>query len=390
MKKRLGIYLHIPFCVKKCAYCDFLSFAPKKGDEETYCAALAQETALYGQKMRGYLVDSVFLGGGTPTLLSGARIAALLHTLRAHFSLATDCEITIEANPGTVCAQKAGILARSGVNRVSFGLQAAQDRHLSALGRIHSAAQLREGAAFFRREGVCNISVDLMYGLPGQTTGEFLESIEFALDCGARHISAYSLTPEEGTPLFQALEAGETALPEEDLEREMFCAGETALEKQGFFRYEVSNYAQEGYACRHNLKYWTGAEYLGLGLGAHSFLRNSGCKRFANTRDLREYVQILSALRLPVVQEQALSKKEEIFETVMLGLRLKRGISLDGFFEKFGEDFLRRFSGAVEKNMKNGLLQLGGGCIFLTARGMEIMNGVLLDFMEENDAAQTG
>ncbi|MGI6168976.1 MAG: radical SAM family heme chaperone HemW [Christensenellales bacterium] len=380
--RRLGIYLHIPFCVKKCAYCDFLSFPPQTGDMDSYCAALSAEMALYQKRMSGYLVDSIFVGGGTPTLLSGRQIAALLCACRENFSVDAQAEITIEANPGSIDGEKADFCARSGVNRVSFGLQATQDRLLAVLGRLHSGADFEAGVRCFQRAGIHNISGDLMYGLPGQTAEDFVEAIDFVGFCGAQHISAYALTIEEGTPLYAAVSSGDVSLPDEEGEIEQICAGRAALERAGYLRYEVSNYARRGHTCRHNLKYWTGDEYLGLGMGAHSFLREGAVTRFENHCGLQDYIRRIAAEQFPVAQARLVDEKEQMFEAVMLGLRLTEGIDLRGFYGRYGVDLLERYAGALDKNRRLGLLRVAGGRVCLTQRGMDIMNTVLLDFMD--------
>ncbi len=259
-----GLYLHIPFCVQKCAYCDFVSFADPE-PLQAYLSALIKEIGLTARRFPAATYDTVFIGGGTPSIVSAQDMAGLLAALRSAFAIAPGAECTIECNPGTVDAQKLQAYLKGGVNRLSLGLQSAEDGLLRAIGRIHDFAQFEESYRLAREAGLQNINVDLMYGLPGQSLGQYLSTIRTVAALGPEHISAYSLILEEGTPLYTHVKAGETTLPDEDEVCDMQDAGRALLAELGYERYEISNYAKPGFACRHNINYWQNGPYLTAG-----------------------------------------------------------------------------------------------------------------------------
>jgi len=410
--------VHIPFCQHKCAYCDFNSYAGLGRDEqERYVAALLAEMDLWAARpeLRGEQVATVFVGGGTPTLLEGRLLARVLTGVRARFPLAPDAEVTVEANPGTVdvAGEKLHLLREAGANRISFGAQARQDHLLRRLGRIHTAAEVEEAVAAARRAGFTNISLDLMYGLPGQTPEDFRRTLEWALSLGPTHISAYSLIVEEGTPFYHEWRAGRLDLPPEDAEEAMFREGKALLEANGFEHYEVSNYARPGFKCRHNLIYWRNEHYLGLGCGAHSFLRlaaplpNLGAPRpglsasrvqggspvetapgkpgqqyrFWNLKHPGTYQAALAQGVLPVEAGEPIDRREEMAETMFIGLRLLEGVSRRRFAGRFGQELEEVYGPAIGRLVAQGLLEWNGEWLRLTERGLRLGNVVWAEFV---------
>lgn len=373
----LELYLHIPFCVKKCNYCDFLSAPADRETMEAYLRALQQELKGRTREAENYEVTSVFVGGGTPSLLEGESIVELFAALRENYRLREDAEITLEANPGTVDKKKLEAYRRAGINRLSIGLQSGDDDELKALGRIHNYDQFLESYRLARGAGFTNINVDLMSALPGQTVGGYRRSLEKVLELSPlpEHISAYSLILEEGTPFYEQSKKGELALPGEEEDREMYRLTGEYLGKAGYERYEISNYARKGYACRHNIGYWRRKNYLGFGIGAASLMEN---RRFMNGRDLREYLQAPLNAR---EAEEALTIREQMEEMMFLGLRLMQGVSLKQFEDTFGRKLEAVYGEVVERNRRDGLLCLKEGWIFLTERGIDLSNYVMAQFL---------
>ena len=379
MKKNMELYIHVPFCVKKCAYCDFLSFPADEGTKRRYVEKLMEEMRTMGAVCRDNTVSTVFVGGGTPSILKGEWMEELFSVLRENFSLEPDAEISMEANPGTVTKEKLFSYRRAGINRLSFGLQSAKERELSALGRIHSFEDFLESFRAARECGFENINVDLMSALPGQTADSWMETLKRTAELSPEHISAYSLIVEEGTPFYEAYgsEAGRKLLPDEETEREMYHRTKAFLRECGYERYEISNYAKPGFACLHNIGYWTGVPYLGLGLGAASYLNG---KRFAGHGDMETY---LASAAGTYENEVQLTKKDMEEEFFFLGLRLTKGVSLAEFKERFGEDAAAVYPGVMERFVKEGAANLSDGRFFLTDYGMDVSNYVMAEFLQE-------
>ena len=381
--KELELYLHIPFCERKCAYCDFLSAPADPLVRISYIKKLQEEIAYYGPQFEEYQVSSIFFGGGTPTILEGYQLAAILETVKGHFHLAVDAEITVECNPGTLTAGKAEKLVQAGFNRLSMGLQSADDRELQLLGRIHSFAQFLESYDLARKAGFENINVDLMSALPGQTLKSWQSTLQKVTALRPEHISAYSLIIEEGTPFYERFAEDERIreegghprlLPEEEVERQMYELTETFLHTKGYERYEISNYAKPGYECRHNCGYWTRKEYLGLGLGASSLVEH---QRFQNTSELKEYLE----QEYHHIHIETLDKKSEMEEFMFLGMRLMAGISRQQF-EKTFQVTLDSVYGEVLRKLKNEqLIEEVAGYVRLTERGIDVSNYVLSEFL---------
>ena len=381
-QKELEIYIHIPFCVKKCSYCDFLSAPATEQTRESYMAALFAEMEGDAGKYRDRRVVSVFIGGGTPSLLSGEQMGKLMDGIRRHFSLDPSAEITTEVNPGTVSEEKLRAFHKAGINRLSIGMQSAQAGELRALGRIHDFTGFLEAYEAAVRAGFTNINVDVMSGLPGQTLESLRDTLEkvLALRPMPQHISAYSLIVEEGTPFARMAERGELQLPDEDTERAMYEETMEVLAKYGFHRYEISNYAREGYECLHNVGYWIRRDYLGLGIGAASLIDHV---RFQNGRNLTAYLENSLDCR---EEEQSLSIQEEMEETMFLGLRLIRGVSYEQFEKQYGRSLPEVYGPVIRQNVSDGLLceyrdKSGEKFLALTDRGLDVSNYVMAQFL---------
>ena len=339
---------------------------------------------------KDYQVCSIFIGGGTPSILSGEQIERMFTLIRENYALTADAEITIEVNPGTVDAEKLHIYRDVGVNRLSIGLQSANEKELRTLGRIHTWQQFLDTYELARAAGFDNLNVDLMSALPGQTVVSYLESLQQVLALRPEHISAYSLIVEEGTPFHTAYEQGQLELPDEDTERKMYRDTEKYLLEQGYYRYEISNYALPGRECRHNAGYWTGREYLGLGLGAASLMREV---RFQNGADIQRYIKNPLEQREGV---QQLSVAEQMEETMYLGLRMTKGVSVEAFEQRYGVSMEKIYGPVIQKNIKDGLLRYGteyesedamgqksAGTPYLalTKLGLDLSNYVMAQFL---------
>ena len=384
MQKELELYLHIPFCVRKCRYCDFLSFAKDKEVQDAYVQALCEEIKGWD----GFVnrpISTIFIGGGTPTILPAREISRILETIQEKRDPGFPApeEITIECNPGTVDEADLQTFLSSGINRISFGLQSADNRELKTLGRIHSWEEFLKSYRLARKAGFENINVDLMSALPGQTPAGWRSTLEKVLALQPEHISAYSLIIEEGTPFYQIYgeadrcrreDEPQSLLPSEEEEREMYEDTGRILAAHGYHRYEISNYAKGGKECRHNCGYWTGIEYKGFGLGASSLLQK---RRYRNTESLESY---LDGAWQPEMVE-ALTRENEMEETVILGLRMMEGVSGEKFYQKYGKHLTDIYEETIRKYVKMGLMEADKQGIRLTESGISVSNVILSDFL---------
>lgn len=377
----ISIYIHIPMCVKKCAYCDFTSFSGRLNQRGAYtdavCREMRAQAAFFGTRK----VNTVFFGGGTPTLMTGGQIRQMMDTLRACFDLAPDAEITMEGNPGTLSAENLEAYRAAGVNRLSLGVQSMDDGLLAGIGRIHTAAQARQAVRQARDAGFENLNLDLMLGLPGQTTAQWRDTLGQAIALEPEHLSCYSLILEEGTPLYRQAEDGTCApLPDEDALCEMDDCTEEMTRQAGYARYEVSNYAKAGKECRHNIVYWECLPYLGIGCAAHSDMDG---RRFYNPEDWEGYLHAVGQKKRTA--EGGGSREERMFERVMMGLRMIRGMDE----ERFKRDFRMRpeevWKKSIPKLKEEKLMESGNGRLYLTRRGMQVMNAVLVEMLEESE-----
>ena len=372
--RKLGLYIHIPFCRTKCLYCDFCSFVSRNEDDrEAYVCALINE--IKERATTEYLVDTIYFGGGTPSLLTVEQIGRILSCIRENFVLCEDVEITLECNPMTHLndgKEYFSSLKSIGVNRLSLGIQSAIDSELKLIGRQHSFEQAKNTFFDARKSGFDNISVDIMFGIPSQTLESLLCSLEQFISLGAEHVSIYSLQLEEGTPLYRMRDR--YSLADDDTVADMYELVVTHMKNAGYSHYEISNFAKDGRESRHNSKYWQLDEYLGLGLAAHS---NFSCHRLENTKDMEKY---LSGVWLE--NELAISEAEREFEFIMLGLRLAKGISKYKFYARFGIDFDQKYGKKVEKLEKMGYVLQNDKYLSLTEQGFEVSNMILAEILD--------
>lgn len=369
----VGLYIHLPFCARKCRYCDFNSYADRDELIPAYVDALAGELEKHAQEAGPAPVDTVFFGGGTPTRVGAGFLERLLGCIQRLFAVQPGAEITAEANPGTVGWRDLGQLRKAGFNRLSLGAQASQAGLLETLGRIHSWEDACDALRLARRAGFSNVSLDLMFGLPGQTLEMWRDTLYAALRLEPDHISAYGLQLEEGTPLAADVGAGKLCLPSDEETADMYWQGHETLTAAGYVHYEISNFARPGRECRHNLRYWRYQDYLGAGAGAHSFF---GGRRWANTADPLEYLHPGNQRRKTAAVEETVSPGQSMFEYLMLGLRTAEGISESDFRNRFGRDPVGLLHG-VDEMVAAGFAIRGRGRLALTPAGWAVSNEVL-------------
>ena len=368
------LYIHIPFCVRKCAYCDFLSAPGSEEAKASYTKALLREIEAVKTEKRE--VSSIFVGGGTPSALSPSLMGDIFEKIHESFSVAQDAEITIEANPGTLSKEKLFLYKNAGINRLSLGLQSPEAAELKSLGRIHTYEEFLESFSLAREAGFQNINVDLMCALPDQTYEGWIRNLRTVAALHPEHISAYSLIIEEGTPFAKR----KLNLPDEDTEYRMYEDTAGILAEYGYEQYEISNYAKKGLVCRHNIGYWTRKEYLGLGLGAASLWGN---QRFSNTSDFSAYLKESGSPETIRENREILSLEDEMSEFMFLGLRMTEGVSKAEFLESFGTPIESVYGKVLDKYKNMGLLEEKEGRIFLTRAGIHVSNGVMAEFLLE-------
>ena len=379
MNGGMELYLHMPFCVRKCAYCDFLSFPTDQETQNLYTRRLREDIDAMGKKYGDIPVDTIFIGGGTPSVPDSALIVGIMEHVRKAFHVAEGAESSMEANPGTVTREKLTDYRRAGINRLSFGLQSANDRELKLLGRIHTWAEFLESFHLARECGFTNINIDLMSALPGQTRESWKDTLKRVTDLNPEHISAYSLIIEDGTPFGEKYgsEEGRKLLPDEDSEREMYYETKRFLQECGYERYEISNYAKPGRACRHNIGYWTGLPYLGLGLGASSYM--DGC-RFAVNSDMKQYLEEKPGMFTDV---EKLTKKDMEEEFFYVGLRMTAGVSLPEFERRFGVSAKDVYPGLMEMFVEEKAAVFQGDRFVLTDYGLDVSNYIMAQFLQD-------
>lgn len=375
----MELYLHMPFCVRKCAYCDFLSFPSGAETQRMYAKRLMKDIDVMGKRYGEIPVETIFIGGGTPSVPDSALIVEIMEHVRHAFHVADGAEISMEANPGTVTREKLTDYRKAGINRLSFGLQSANDRELKLLGRIHTWAEFLESFTLARECGFANLNIDLMSALPGQTCESWKETLSRVTDLDPEHISAYSLIIEEGTPFGERYgsEEGRKLLPDEDSEREMYHETKRFLKDCGYERYEISNYAKPGRECRHNIGYWTGVPYLGLGLGASSYL--DGC-RFTVNPDMKQYLEEKPGMFVDI---EKLTKKDMEEEFFYVGLRMTAGVSLSEFERRFGISAKEVYPGLMETFVKEKAARFEGDRFVLTDYGLDVSNYIMAQFLQD-------
>lgn len=370
MIKQIGLYIHIPFCVQKCAYCDFASYAKREKDMDKYVDHLIKEISEKAHP--DFLIRTLFIGGGTPSILPALLMDRILKAVRTAFVFSSDAECTCECNPGTVTAEFLQVLKKNGVNRLSFGAQASQPHLLSLLGRIHSWDQVCSSIALARDAGFENINLDLMLGLPKQTLQDVSDTLDQALALSPTHLSCYGLIVEEGTRMHQMVEMGKWCLPDEETERTMYELCREKLSSYGMVQYEISNFSLPGFSCRHNVDCWKRKEYLGIGCAACSFMDE---KRYQNPSSLDDYL----AGRVPEIT--IISPDDAQFESVMLGLRMMQGVSLTAFHEMHGISLMDRYGKQLQKPLEQELVVIEDGYLRLTRRGMDVQNMILVELL---------
>lgn len=373
-----GLYVHAPFCRARCRYCAFVSSVYEAQRAERYLAALAREAADRRQLAANLAPGTLYLGGGTPTALSPGQLRRLGEILSSTADLRGVREMTAEANPGTADAGRLAVLREFGFGRLSLGAQSFHDRELELLGRTHRSEEVAEAAGAARRAGFESLGLDLIFGLPGQRPGDFLRSLEAALKLEPDHFSLYGLTYEEGTPLAEELAAGRLSRPSEEAEREMYLGAIERLERAGYEHYEIANFARPGHRCLHNLNYWDGGEYLGLGAGAFSYLEG---ERRGNAGDVEEYCERIEAGRSPVAFRERLGPEKRAREALMLALRLRRGADLAEFEARTGFEALSLFEDSLGGHLEAGRVELAEGRLRLTLEGLLVADRVMADFI---------
>lgn len=383
-KQELGIYIHIPFCAKKCYYCDFVSYPNMKEKQKEYVEALKNEIKSYD--LQNYNVTTIYIGGGTPSYIESKYIVEILknlkNKLKANETKFENMEITIEVNPGTVTKEKLLDYKKAGINRLSIGLQSANDRLLEQIGRIHKYQDFLQTYNLARNVGFENINVDLMLGLPNQSIEDLKESIENVIDLQPEHISIYSLIVEEGTKLYKQIETGELQLSEEELEREMYWYTKSKLELAGYKHYEISNYAKPKRESKHNSNCWEQKQYIGIGAAAHSYLNNV---RYCNVSNLEEYISNMAKSEADFEDKYIVNERQNLKdrknEFMLLGLRKIDGVSISKFKEKYVENPIFKYRDSLEKLVNDGLVQIDGDVIRLTNKGLDLANIVWEEFI---------
>ena len=388
MKSDLELYIHIPFCEKKCNYCDFLSFKTDNGTMEEYISQLKRELTVMSTECGAYTVSSVFVGGGTPSLLPGYDIRELMDCVRSHYDVAPDAEITIESNPGSLMRHKLAEYKKAGINRLSIGLQSADNAELRLLGRIHTFEEFLKTYQAARMEGFDNVNVDLINCIPMQSINTWRKTLRSVTMLKPEHISIYNMIIEPGTPFYEMNREGVLMMPSEDEQTEIDDYTRSYMKRMGYERYEFSNWAKPGRECRHNLGYWQGTPYIGAGLGAASYFNGS---RWRNSPDIREYTDADIAGRgIDAVREQRkeykeLSREDRMEEFMFLGLRCTKGVSEAVFYGRFGVALSDIYGAQLDKYMRMGLMEHTDGQYRLTERGIEVSNVVLSDFLLDRE-----
>ena len=390
----LGLYVHIPFCVKKCKYCDFNSYKMDIDSKKRYIEDLKIEMELYSNKLykdnkyknkeccslnKNDKITSIFVGGGTPSILTSDEIREVFISIKEMFDIDENAEITIECNPGTLTLEKLKTMKEIGINRLSIGLQAIQEKHLNFIGRIHTYEEFEKNYKDALSVGFKNINVDLMYSLPNQTLCDWKETLEKVVHLNPTHISAYSLILEEGTELYNMYESNKFELIDENVDIEMYEYTINYLKSKGYNQYEISNYSKEGYNCEHNILYWECEHYIGIGAGASGYINEN---RYNNVESLEDYHLSLVKREKPIQENEILSKKDMIEEKIFMGLRMNKGIKFEDFKKKFGIDFREKYNKQIEMLLARKLINQSFEGIQLTQKGREISNSVFIEFME--------
>ncbi len=376
--KRIGLYVHIPYCRQKCSYCDFNSYASMEGTVPEYFNALNNEISSYSDMLQDFTVKTVFMGGGTPSYVDSKYMHQLMSSLNRHMNIEGDAEISIETNPGTLTEKKLSVYREAGINRLSIGLQAWQNSLLKYLGRIHNIEDFITNYKLALKAGFNNINVDLIFGIPGQSIKDWTDTIDNISQLDITHLSCYSLKIEEGTPFGLQLEKGKLKAVEDELDREMYWLAIEKLRNNGFKQYEISNFAREGYECRHNLVYWNAEEYVGFGAGAHSYFNK---KRFNNVGDIHRYSSLINNNESTIENVQAIDEQDSMSEYMILRLRLVEGVLSKDFEQRFGVALSTKYSKQIERLVSSGLADFNGNKLRLTQKGLDLANQAFVEFI---------
>lgn len=376
--KKVGLYVHIPFCIQKCYYCDFTSYVSNDEVINIYINNLIKEIGMISNIIRDYKIISIFIGGGTPSILSREQLSLILNSIYRELNVSKNIEITLESNPGTLSKDKLSYIYQIGINRLSIGLQSSNDNTLKRIGRIHTWNEFLIQYKYARDVGFQNINIDLIYSLPGEKMKDWKRTISSVIELNPEHISAYSLKIEENTKFYNLYEKKQLPIPSEEEDRTMYHYGIELLKTWGYYQYEISNFCKKGFECTHNKLYWDNEEYIGIGVSSHSYLNS---RRFSNTRSLKQYSQDLRNGKLPTDYEEFKTKKDEIFETMFLGLRQNKGIEIKKFNDRFGVNPMDIYKSQIEKLIKLNLLVINDGFIKLTKYGRDVSNQVFLEFI---------
>lgn len=376
----LGLYVHVPFCAQKCNYCDFNSYKiEEKNQKKDYLISIKKEMELYKEEFKNKEFTSVFLGGGTPSILTPEELTILIENIYSNFNIKRDAEITMECNPGTLNKVKLKAIKSLGINRLSMGLQVTQDHHLKYIGRIHTYEQFEKNYKDAIEVGIDNINVDLMYSLPNQSFDEWKETLNKIINLNPSHISAYSLILEEGTKFYDMYLNKEFELNDEEVDISIYNYTIDTLYKNGYHQYEISNYAKDNFECKHNVLYWKCEEYVGIGASASGYFNGI---RYNNICELDNYEKMILEGEKPIEWEEKLSIKDEIEESIFLGLRMNEGIQISDFKEKYNFDFEKEYKNEIEKLSKMELIEIDNNLMKLTQKGREISNSVFVEFIK--------
>ena len=376
--EELAVYIHMPFCKKKCHYCDFVSFAGMDDWIDEYIDFLLMEMNWYKPYLKDYSIKTLFIGGGTPSYVDGKYIKRLIEFIRENYNAENVEEITIEANPGTLNREKLILYKEAGVNRISLGAQSLNDRLLKTIGRIHTSEDVVESIRLIKALGFDNINVDLMFGLPNQTVADCISTLEVVVDLGVEHISYYSLILEENTPISRWYEEGKIKLPDDELDRMMYHEGVKFLKSKGFKHYEISNFCKPGFECKHNLFYWQIRPYMGFGIAAHSNVEKN---RFSNYTSFNDYFSSLKEDKAPINVAEYIDSNMEMAEYMIMGLRLIDGIDKDDFRSRFGKNIEDVYGHVIDKYVREGLLEENSNNVKFTEKGLDLSNIVYVDIL---------
>lgn len=376
----IGLYIHIPFCVEKCFYCDFNSYKIKnKNEKKDYIKSLEKEIYLYKEEFKDKVFDTIFFGGGTPSILESEEIELIFSNIYNNFNISKNAEITIECNPGTLTKKKLQTMKNCGVNRLSIGLQTTQNENLKYIGRIHTYEIFEKNYKEALEIGFENINIDLMYSLPNQTFDEYKESLDKIIKLNPTHISAYSLILEENTKLYEMYEKNEFNLNSDELDIKIYNYTIKKLKENGYNHYEISNYSKKSYECKHNIIYWKCDNYLGLGAGASGYVKNT---RYKNVDSINDYNNSLKDNKKPIEEINELTDKDKVEEAIIMNLRMTEGINILEFNKNYNINFKEKYNNILEKLKNENLIIEKNNKVFFTKRGREISNTILIEFLE--------